>query len=198
MKDVVLFCEDAGHERFVTALVERLSAEYDVSVDVTSLSAMGGHGRMLADLRTYVDDLRSIGGIPDLIVVARDSNCRGVARTQSEIDACLEEYSDFAILAIPNPHVERWLLVDSSAFKDVLGAGCNAPDEKCDRGRYKRVLAEAVREAADINPALGGLEYTADLVDAMDLDRMTTADDSLGTFLQTLRQQFDAWRREAS
>lgn len=198
MRNVTLFCEDTGHKDFLSSLINRFADTYGIPVEVEALSSTGGHGRMLADLQTYINDLRAFGGIPDLIVVARDSNCRGTTQTQSEIMGCLDDYSDFAILAIPNPHVERWLLLDSAAFKTVFGSGCDAPDEKCDRGRYKRILAESIRSAADVNPALGGLEYTADIVNAMDLDRMVTADDSLGALLQDLRQQFGTWQREGS
>ena len=41
---------------------------------------------------------------------------------------------------VPNPHVERWLLLDGAAFKAAVGHGCDAPDQKCDRGRYKERL----------------------------------------------------------
>jgi hypothetical protein len=194
MKTIVVFCEDAGHEQFLTALVERLAVTFGVSVKATTRSA-GGHGRMLKALREYVDDLRRSAGVPDLLVVARDSNCRGIVETQNEIDECLKEFQTFAIYAIPNPHIERWLLLDSAAFRTVLGAGCEAPDEKCDRYRYKKILADAVRDAG-VNPALGGIEYADDIVEAMDIDRMLTADSSLGTFLQEIRQQFRLWAAE--
>ena len=49
------------------------------------------------------------------------------------------------IYAIPDPHIERWLLLDSAAFKKVLDKGCSAPTQKCERGLYKRLLLQAVR-----------------------------------------------------
>jgi hypothetical protein len=55
---------------------------------------------------------------------------------------------------VPDPHIERWLLLDSQAFKEVLHRGCSAPDQKCDRDRYKLLLDEAVR-AAEVEPLLG-------------------------------------------
>jgi hypothetical protein len=61
-------------------------------------------------------------------------------------------------------------------------------------------LEQAVRDAGE-DPTLGGLEYTADIVAAMDLGRMVTADASLGAFVQNLRRWFQerAWRaRHAS
>ena len=74
------------------------------------------------------------------------------------------------ILAIPDPHVERWLLLDGAAFKSVFGRGCDAPDRKCDRGRYKRRLAESI-VAAGVTPILGGIEFAEDIVQCMDIER---------------------------
>ena len=34
------------------------------------------------------------------------------------------------VLAVPDPHVERWLLLDGAAFKAAVGHGCDAPDQK--------------------------------------------------------------------
>ena len=42
------------------------------------------------------------------------------------------------ILAPPDPHVERWLLLDGAAYKAVFGKGCDTPDLKCDRNHYKQ------------------------------------------------------------
>lgn len=95
--------------------------------------------------------------------------------------------------AIPDPHVERWLLLDSTAFKKVLGKGCSAPGQKCDRGQYKRLLLDAIRQAG-INPPLGGIEYAEDLVNAMNLEYLERSESSLGKLLKSLRQQFQAWQ----
>ena len=46
-----------------------------------------------------------------------------------------------------------WLL-DGAAFRDVFGKGCDAPDRKCDRDRYKQRLVEAIRATA-ITPKSG-------------------------------------------
>jgi hypothetical protein len=149
---------------------------------------------MLDELRSFVSDVRQFPGLPDLIVVARDTNCRGLSETQQEIEAAVDHLSTLTLIATPDPHIERWLLLDSAAFKSVLGRGCSAPDEKCDRDRYKNLLAEAVRQSG-VNPSLGGVEYAEDIVRDMSLDRMITADDSLGNCIQSLRQKFREWAR---
>ncbi|MDX1545689.1 MAG: hypothetical protein R3247_01805 [Rhodothermales bacterium] len=198
MREIHLFCEDVGQERFVKAMLERFAVEYGVELRVTVWSARGGVGRMINRLQSYVAELEKVGGhvhIPDLIVVARDANCQGMAKTKKEVEGILGRYIDFTVLAVPNPHVERWHLVDSSAFSQVLGTGCSAPDEKCEKERYKKLLVDAVLKAG-VTPLIGGLEHTEDLVKAIDLDRMTTADESLGAFISELRQRFRAWSRQ--
>lgn len=67
---------------------------------------------------------------PDLIVVATDANCKGLNERTREI-VCRDDPAPM-ILAIPDPHLERWLLLDGAAFKAVFGKGCDAPDQKCD------------------------------------------------------------------
>ena len=97
------------------------------------------------------------------------------------------------VLAIPDPHVERWLLLDGAAFKTAVGHGCDAPDQKCDRGRYKKRLIDAVRDAG-VTPILGGLEYAEDIVSAMDVSRAAQADRSFARFVDGLAGVFRGWR----
>lgn len=99
----------------------------------------------------------------------------------------MNEYAGRYALAIPDPHIERWLLLDSRGFKQVLGRGCAAPDRKCDRDRYKQLLDEAVRNTG-VEPLLGGLEYAEDLLLTMDLDRAGRNDSSFGHLLDDLRR----------
>jgi len=45
-------------------------------------------------------------------------------------------------------------------------------------------------------PVLGGIEYAKPLVDALDLDALERAEESLGRFLKSLRQKFQQWQRQ--
>src|SRR5205085_8861858 len=121
---------------------------------------------------------------PDCIVVARDANCKGFRYWEREMDALVPEPLRYLIVhAVPDPHIERWLLLDSAAFAQAVGRGCGAPDRKCQQGRYKQLLVEAVQRAGK-QPQIGGLEHTEAIVSAMDLERMQHADPSLGRFLR--------------
>ena len=97
------------------------------------------------------------------------------------------------VLAIPDPHVERWLLLDGAAFKAVFGRGCRAPDRKCDRDRYKRRLVEAI-QAAGVEPILGGIEYAEDIIRHLDIDRAARADTSFRRFIDNLRTELQRWQ----
>ena len=80
MRRIHLFCEDAGHEQFLKALLNRFEREYAIEIEIRVYSARGGHGRMVHRLRNYIKSLqegRINAGTPDLIVVVRDANDAG-------------------------------------------------------------------------------------------------------------------------
>ncbi len=198
MRSITLFVEDFGHEEFITAWIERFSRETDVPVEIHRYSVRGGHGRAIEELRQFVVDVRAARETwPDLLVVAIDANCQGVAPRRKEIESAMGELAFKVLLAVPDPHVERWLLLDSAAFKSVLGKGCDAPDFKCERDRYKKLLAQAVSKAG-VTPLIGGLEHARDIVDSMDFSRMTRkgGDRVLSQFLQELQKLFKDWAEE--
>lgn len=97
------------------------------------------------------------------------------------------------VFAIPDPHIERWLLLDGAAFKAVFGAGCRAPDRKCSRDRYKRQLFESIRNAGNEVP-VGGMEYAEEIVRHMDIARAADADKSFHRFISDLRSAFKRLR----
>lgn len=188
---ILLFVEDSGHEGVLTALINRLAAERGIRVDIEPRSVIGGHGQAIASLKRYIRDVvTGDAPLPEVLVVAIDSNCKGLAARRREIEQVVPSAvipPERLVLAIPDPHVERWLLLDSSAVKAVLGKGCPAPDNKCDRDRYKQQLAQAVR-GAGVEPLLGGIEYAEDIVTAMDLGRLELSDASLGATIRQLRR----------
>lgn len=196
MRKVIFFVEDYGHETFIKSLVERFSQEKRVSTVITSRNVRGGHGKAVSELKAYLRDLE-LGreNVPDLLIVATDANCKGYTERKREIDEVNNRFKDITICAIPDPHIDRWLLLDSSAFKTVLGKGCDAPNQKCSRDRYKQLLIETMRNAG-VSPLLGGIEHAEDIVNAMDLVKMEQADPSLGKFLKELKSRFNEWSKK--
>ncbi|NJL47713.1 MAG: hypothetical protein HC929_09820, partial [Leptolyngbyaceae cyanobacterium SM2_5_2] len=94
---------------------------------------------------------------------------------------------DRTVLAIPDPHIERWMMVDQRAFKEVFKRGCDAlPRIKCKKNEYKELLLKQIR-SADIEPIFGGMEYAEDIANSLDLHHCGDSEPSLGDFLKDLR-----------
>ena len=195
MREVALFVEDNAHRQVVGALLQRLANESGLTVRLDWRSAIRGRGRVVQELRRYLNDLTRQGGHPDLIVVATDANCSGLQQRIRDIDTSAAISP--VVLAVPDPHIERWLLLDGAAFKSVFGRGCDAPDHKCDRGRYKHQLLEAIR-ATGVAPRLGGIEFAEDIVQHMDIESAAWADPSLRRFVDGLRGVFRQWEERGS
>ena len=195
MREIALFGEDYAHEKVIGGLVQRRASEYGIGAQFNWRNAVGGHGRVVQELRTYLRDLSRQGGpSPDLIIVATDANCSGLNARIKEIRDYTETVSTSpVVLAVPDPHIERWLLLDGAAFQRVFGRGCAAPDQKCSRDLYKQRLVEAILEAG-ITPSFGGVEFAEDIVREMDIERAKRADPSLESFLDDLDAQFRQWR----
>ena len=192
MREIALFVEDFAHQKVIGALVERLADECGIDTRPDWRSAVRGHGRVVQEFNRYLRDLARQGARPDPIVVATDANCRGLNERAREIGN--PDAPAPMVLAVPDPHIERWLLLDGAAFKSVFGKGCDAPDRKCARDRYKQRLAGAIHTTG-ITPILGSIEFAEDIVRAMDIERAMRADRSLERFVDDLRAAFRGWRR---
>jgi hypothetical protein len=187
MPEVALFVEDFGHQQIIGALVNRLAQDCGIEVRLDFRNARHGHSAVTRELSDYLRDLRRQGGpLPDLIIVATDANCQGLNARIRELQD--PEAPAPMVLAVPDPHVERWLLLDGAAFRAVFGRGCDAPDLKCSRDRYKERLIEAI-SAAGVTPSLGGIEFAEDIVQHMDIDRAAQADRSFQHFVDDLRDE---------
>ncbi len=196
MHSIVLFVEDYAHEEFLACLLRRLAKEHDVDIgDLVWLNTRKGHGAVIKELRQFLRDLqRGRADSYDLIVVATDANCKGFNHRVKEIMDVTRNVPIPVVCAVPDPHIERWLLLDSAAFKEVFGRGCHAPDQKCERHRYKKALIDAIRDAG-VTPSLGGVEFSTDLVDVMDLQRAARVDGSFHRLLDNINEVFSGWKR---
>ena len=128
IREIALFGEDSAHRQIVDALVSRLAEESDIAVRLTWVSARGGYGKVVDKFNTFLYDLRRHRGVPDLIVVTTDADCKGVNERRREFEQSNSPAP--IVLAAPDPHVERWLLLDGAAFREVFGPGCDAPDQR--------------------------------------------------------------------
>ncbi|RKU24287.1 hypothetical protein C6499_17275 [Candidatus Poribacteria bacterium] len=195
MRNISLFVEDAVYEDFLVALIQRVANAYNIEINIKVSSVRGGHENVITELGEYQQDLQhNDEDLPDLIIVGTDSNGKGFLQREKDLNQAALSLSDRVISMIPKPHIERWLLLDSEAFKKVFGGSCSVPNRKCDRYRYKRLLLQAIRDAGVI-PLLGGIERTAELVNAMNLQHMEQSDRSFRRFFRALQQRFENWQQ---
>lgn len=191
MRDISIFCEDSGHEKVITGLLRKILPYPDFNLKV--LSARNGKGRALAELQTYLVQIqRGIIHAPVAVVAAIDANCKGYNGKKKEIDERkpkgFPDHIPF-IHAIPDPHVERWVLNDSAAFKAVFGKGCAAPDQKCEKDRYKDILNRAII-AAGGEITISWTEHAEALIEHMDIDHLCRVDESVEKFIVECRAAF--------
>src|SRR5262249_13531605 len=125
-------------------LLRRFADEYRVGVRTTFLSAQGGLPRMHGEFKDFLRDLsRDRQPLPNSVIVVVDANCYGYNGRKELMDGAVAHYPRFQQLvsyAIPDPHIERWMLVDPRAFQQVFDRGCTLPAMKCAKGEYKRLL----------------------------------------------------------
>lgn len=201
---VDLFAEDRAHEEFLGPLVRRIAAECGVAIELRVRSARGGYAPAIRELKTYQRLLLNRGTqqFPDLLVVAMDSNCKGIAdaqkRIRNELDSKLR---NITIEACPDPHIERWFLADLESFHHVVGITPSVPQDKCVRDYYKGILAKAVIDAGH-PPTLGGIEFATELIQQMDFYRAGKADSSFKTFISAAKgaitQRAEGFKRDVT
>ena len=195
MRKISLFVEDAVYENFLVALVQRVAKAYSIEINIKVSNVRRGHEDVISELKQYQQDLQhNAKDLPDLIIVGTDSNSKGFLQREKEINQAISSLADRVISMIPKPYIERWLFLDSEAFKKVFGTDCSVPYRKRNRDRYKRLLLQAIQDAGVI-PLLGGIEYMADFVNAMNLQHLEQRDRSFRRFFKALQQRFEIWQQ---
>ena len=194
-----IFGEDAAHERVLKRLVGRIGQEEGLALEVRVRSARGGHARAIAEYKAYqfaFDKGLLPGATADVLVVAIDGNCTSFSRMREQvISSTRPSLRHLVVAACPDPHIERWILSDAQAFRQVVGADVPGVADKCKRGYYKKLLSDAVRDSGSPG-TLGGFEFLSDIVDKMDLFRAGKSDPSLRAFVNDLRNKLrDVARR---
>lgn len=183
---VDLFAEDRAHEEFLRAMLNRIVGEQERDLTVRVRSARGGHPRVLAELALYQTSVLKAPEslpMPDLVCIAIDANCKPWNRAKTDIEKTIKtQFKQIAIIACPDPHIERWYLADPDSFAQVVGVRPRVGKRKCERDRYKAILSKAIVDAG--HPAtLGGVEFAQELVAAMDVYRAGKAEASFKHFL---------------
>lgn len=188
---IVYFLEDRGHETFLKALVNRLAVEKGLKTgewvdDVRSASG----GKSIEAYRGFLRDIthRGVTNPFDILIVASDGNCKGYQEKKNQLLKFAERVRlsrpDTLVLAIPDPHIERWYMSDPQAFNRAFGSGILPvlPTYKCEKSYYKKIMQDAIATSS-VRPLFGGYEYGERIVEEMSLYEAAKTDGSLKHFM---------------
>jgi len=116
---VGFFVEDVAQINFIVSLVRRVASDLDPTLDIQdrALNATGGRARVLAELRGFLQDVRSGHILPDALVIAMDCDCQRRARVAQELDRVVADVNvaGCTVFALPEPHIERWYMAGRAA-----------------------------------------------------------------------------------
>lgn len=193
---IIFYLEDVAQEVFICALVKRLigdegkiTADYEFRV----LSARGG-GSIQA-YKSFIKQAKRHKNLSaDVLIVGSDANCNGFVKRRAQLDEAAKGMPyPLVITAVPDPHIEKWYLLDSQALAIAAGVPIQAvsPAVKCDKNRYKNLLKKAFADQG-LFPPLGGVEYGSLVAQTMDLYVAGRADHSFRDFVDQVR----AWLRQ--
>jgi len=171
------------------ALFRRLSLEEGVRISI-SKAIKGGYGGVLTEIKAFQKALQKgaiPAGIPDLLIVLGDGNCHKFHERKKEIISAINNnVFPFSVVGCPDPHIEKWLLIDQQALKAVFGASLNISLDKCIRDYYKNEL-KGIIQFAGWPMTHDGIEYSQDIIERIDFNRAGKNDNSFGDFISSLR-----------
>lgn len=198
------FLEDRGHETFLKALVNRIAVEKGLKTgewanDVRSASG----GKSIEAYRGFLKDITRPGATNpfDILIVASDGNCKGYQEKKNQLLKFAEKVklsrADTLVLAVPDPHIERWYMSDPQAFNRAFGSGVLPvlPAYKCEKSHYKKIMQDAI-SSSKVRPLFGGYEYGERIVEEMDLYEAAKADASLKHFMDDFGDAIKQMRLE--
>ncbi len=201
--DIIYFLEDRAQEGFIRALVEKVAKENGIPTDRLKhrIQSVRRGSRAVGEFRNFLKDARRLDRIgADLIVVSIDGNCKGYNEKVKQLSRYLRPTDWFQgriLYAVPDPHIERWYLMDQKALKE--GIGIDSPPEmppyKCKKGHYKQILNKALRDAG-IQSLLGGPEYAEKIVgNISDLRLFAEMNTGVEKFIQELQRRLRGLQR---
>jgi len=200
---ILYFLEDRAQEGFIKALVNRIAQ--DESIPLNSLkhdvrSARDGSRAITEFKRFMKDTMQSRSSDVDLLVVGIDGNCKEHRDQIRQLEQHIRgehPLRDRVVYAVPNPHIERWYMMDQRAFKNGVGVdrSPDMPPYKCKRDYYKRLLRGTLAEL-NVGSLLGGAEYAESIVASItSLDSLRSQNAGFQTFVDGLRAFFRARAR---
>lgn len=195
---ILYFLEDRAQESFIKAIVRKIAEEAGIPNEnlIHDIRSSRGGSMVINEFKKFIKDTMKIGITEaDFLVTAVDGNCRGYIERTKELSKCVKAghpLSEKIVYAVPDPHIERWYIMDQRAFKD--GVGLNKapalPSYKCDRDYYKRILIQTLKEE-DRFTLPGVAVYAERIVDNIeDLYSLGKQEQGFKNFIDGLREMF--------
>lgn len=192
---ILFFLEDHAQEAFIPPLTERLIKKEGKNINDYNLQVL--HSRGGGSIRAYKDFIKQTKKrkhlVADLLIVGSDGNCNGFRKRKQQLQDAAEDVPyPLVIIAVPDPHIERWYLLDQQALSNAAGVQVQTvpPTAKCDKNHYKNLLKEIFYKQ-NLFPPLGGAEYGPLVATKMDLYAAGTKDHALRDFVD----QVGSWLR---
>lgn len=188
-RTIALALEDRAHEMVIGALLARIFSDEDQSLHDWELVVLANRGgRSLEHAYDYVRKYKDPGHACDLLVVASDANCSTFVRKRKDIRKHFEAYPGQTALALPDPHIERWLLLDPGAFQQGVDIphGIVLPQYKCDKNYYKTELNRLLQAEGIVPQFPGGIEFAPDIIKHLDMP-LARKDTSFNEFYTAVR-----------
>lgn len=194
---ILYFLEDRAQEGFIKALVERIAKEESIPTGrlIHDVRLARGGSKIINEFKKFLKDTMQ-GTMPevDLLIVVIDGDCKGHRERIRQLGKYFKENHPFrekVVYAIPDPHIERWYLMDQRALKQGVGLEKtpDLPSYKCKRAHYKQLLHQALKES-NVNSLLGGLEYAERIVDNIEnLKSLGETNAGFQDFVEDLRRR---------
>jgi hypothetical protein len=193
---ILYFLEDLAQEGFIKALVERIAYEESIVGDslIHDIRSARGGSRIITEFKDFIRDTSRVGATDiDFLVVAIDGNCKGYNERVKQLDRKIKSNHPFkerVVYAVPDPHIERWYLMDQRALRVGIGIDIvpSLPPYKCKRDYYKKIINQALKES-NVNSLLGGAEYAERIVDSIEnLESLGRQNAGFKSFLESLRR----------
>jgi hypothetical protein len=195
---ILYFLEDRAQEGFIKALVNRIAQDIPIPIDSLNhdvRSAQGG-STVIPEFKRFMKDTMQISSSDvDLLVVAIDGNCKGHNERVRQLEGYvnpLHPLRSKIVYAVPDPHIERWYIMDQRAFKNGVGIdrAPDMPSYKCKKDYYKNLLHRVLAES-DVSSLFGGTEYAENIVNKIvSIDSLFTQNAGFQNFIEGLRNFF--------
>ena len=192
---ILYFLEDRAQEGFIKALVERIAGEESITMEalIHDVRSARGGSRVVREFKTFIKDTEKVASLNiDFMIVAIDGNCKGNRERINELEKSIKSnhpLKEKVVYAVPDPHIERWYLMDQRALKEGVGLdrAPSMPKYKCERAYYKQVLNQALRES-NVSSLLSGAEYAERIVNNIkDVESLYDQNAGFRVFVEDLR-----------